>query len=40
VTSIVAAHTGEMNVARTLVRTLVVGFGTLALSYLVGRLVF
>ena len=40
VTSIIGAHTGQMNAARTLVRTLVVGFGTLALSYLVGRLVF
>jgi vacuolar iron transporter family protein len=40
VTSIVGARTGRMNVARTLVRTLVVGMGTLAVSYLVGRLLF
>jgi vacuolar iron transporter family protein len=39
VTSIVGAHTGRMNVARTLVRRLVVGVGTLAVSYVVGRLV-
>jgi VIT1/CCC1 family predicted Fe2+/Mn2+ transporter len=39
-TSIVGARTGRMNVARTLVRTLVVGIGTMAVSYLVGKLVF
>jgi vacuolar iron transporter family protein len=39
-TSIVGARTGRMNVARTLVRTLAVGIGTMAVSYLVGRLVF
>ena len=40
VTSIVGARTGRMNVRRTLTRTLVVGFGTMAVSYLVGKLVF
>jgi vacuolar iron transporter family protein len=40
VTSIVGARTGRMNVRRTLTRTLVVGIGTMAVSYLVGKLVF
>lgn len=36
-TSLVAARAGELSVSRTLVRTLVVGVGTLAVSYLAGR---
>jgi vacuolar iron transporter family protein len=39
-TSIVGARTGRMDVARTLVRTLLVGIGTMAVSYVVGKLVF
>ena len=39
-TSVVAAHLGEVSVSRTLARTLTVGLGTLALSYLVGRALF
>src|SRR5262252_1578583 len=40
VTSIVGAHTGHMNLRRTLTRTLVVGMVTLGVSYLVGKLLF
>src|SRR5262245_29997828 len=40
VTSIVGAHTGHMNLRRTLTRTLVVGMLTLGVSYLVGKLIF
>ena len=40
VTSIVGARTGRMNMRRTLTRMLVVGIGTLTVSYLVGKLVF
>ena len=39
-TSIIGARTGRMNLRRTLARTLVVGLGTMAVSYLVGKLVF
>ncbi|HKE79424.1 MAG TPA: VIT1/CCC1 transporter family protein [Solirubrobacteraceae bacterium] len=40
VTSGIGARTGHMNLSRTLVRTLTVGLATMAVSYLVGRLVF
>lgn len=40
VTSVVAARTGHMHLGRTLVRTLAVGLGTLAISYAVGQLIF
>ncbi|HEY7621484.1 MAG TPA: VIT1/CCC1 transporter family protein [Solirubrobacteraceae bacterium] len=40
VTSGLAARTGHTNLSRTLVRTLTVGLGTMAVSYLVGKLVF
>jgi len=40
VTSIVCARTGRMNVRRTLARTLAVGIWTMAVSYLVGTIVF
>ncbi len=36
-TSLVASRAGDLSLSRTLVRTLVVGIGTLAVSYLVGR---
>ena len=36
VTSVVAARTGRLPVSRTIARTLVVGIGTMAVSYLVG----
>ena len=36
VTSVVAARTGRRSVSRTIARTLVVGIGTIAVSYLVG----
>jgi VIT1/CCC1 family predicted Fe2+/Mn2+ transporter len=39
-TSIVASRAGDIPVSRTLARTLVVGVGTLAVSYLAGRLLF
>jgi len=39
-TSIVGARTGHMNLRRTLTRTLVVGFWTMGVSYLVGKLLF
>ncbi len=39
-TSIVASRAGDVSVSRTLARTLVVGVGTLAISYLVGRALF
>ena len=39
VTSGIGARTGHTNLSRTLVRTLAVGLGTLAVSYLVGKLV-
>jgi len=38
--SLVAARAGEISVAHTLARTLVVGVGTLVISYAVGRLLF
>jgi vacuolar iron transporter family protein len=40
VTSAIGARTGHMNLARTLARALTVGLGTLAVSYLVGSLLF
>lgn len=40
VTSVIGARTGRMNLARTLARALTVGLGTLAVSYLVGSLIF
>ena len=40
VTSIVGARTGHMDVRRTVARTLVVGIGTMAVSYAVGLVVF
>jgi vacuolar iron transporter family protein len=40
VTSGIGARTGRTNLSRTLVRTLTVGLGTLAVSYLVGTLFF
>jgi len=39
-TSLVASGAGHLSVRRTLVRTLVVGVGTLAVSYLAGRVLF
>lgn len=39
-TSLVASRAGDISVARTLVRTLAVGVGTMAVSYLVGRILF
>jgi VIT1/CCC1 family predicted Fe2+/Mn2+ transporter len=38
--SILGAHAGQVNVPRTLVRTLVIGVGTVAISYLVGMIAF
>jgi len=40
VTSAVGARTGHIPLFRTLVRSLIVGLGTLGISYLIGRLVF
>jgi VIT1/CCC1 family predicted Fe2+/Mn2+ transporter len=40
VTSVVGARTGHTPLLRTLVRSLVVGLGTLGVSYLIGKLVF
>jgi vacuolar iron transporter family protein len=40
VTSAIGARTGHTNVSRTVLRALSVGLGTLAVSYLVGKLVF
>ena len=40
VTSAIGARTGHTNLRQTLVRTLTVGLGTLAVSYLVGKLFF
>ncbi|HJS92871.1 MAG TPA: VIT1/CCC1 transporter family protein [Solirubrobacteraceae bacterium] len=40
VTSTIGAHTGHMNLRRTLVRALIIGLGTMAVSYLAGRLIF
>ena len=40
VTSVVGARTGQMHVGRTVARTLVVGLGTLAISYALGSLLF
>lgn len=39
-TSIVTARTGHISVSRTLARTLAVGVGTMAVSYLAGSLLF
>ena len=39
-TSLVASGAGELSVRRTLFRTLTVGLGTLAVSYLAGRALF
>lgn len=39
-TSIIGARAGHLNVASALVRTLVIGIGTIAVSYLVGSLAF
>jgi len=39
-TSLVAAGAGDLSVRRTLIRTLVVGVGTLGVSYLAGRALF
>jgi VIT1/CCC1 family predicted Fe2+/Mn2+ transporter len=40
VTSIVGARTGNMHVGRTVVRSLAVGLGTMAISYTLGQLIF
>jgi VIT1/CCC1 family predicted Fe2+/Mn2+ transporter len=40
VTSVVDARTGHMHVGRTVARTLVVGLGTLSISYLLGQAIF
>ncbi|MBO0728346.1 MAG: VIT1/CCC1 transporter family protein [Acidimicrobiaceae bacterium] len=40
VTSAIGARTGHTTLLGTLIRTLTVGLGTLAVSYLVGRLIF
>ncbi|MGN6166847.1 MAG: VIT1/CCC1 transporter family protein [Solirubrobacteraceae bacterium] len=40
VTSAIGARTGHMNLGRTLARTLTVGLGTMAVSYLAGTLIF
>lgn len=39
-TSIVGARAGHLNVSFTLIRTLIIGIGTIAVSYLAGRIVF
>jgi len=39
-TSLVASRAGDLSVSRTLARTLTVGVGTLAVSYLAGRVLF
>ena len=39
-TSVIGARAGRMRVLRTVVRTLAVGVGTMAVSYLVGQVVF
>ena len=39
-TSLVASGAGDLSVRRTLARTLVVGIGTLGVSYLAGRILF
>ena len=39
-TSLVASGAGDLSVRRTLVRTLTVGVGTLAVSYVAGRVLF
>ena len=40
VTSAIGARTGHTNLSHTLVRTLTIGLATMAVSYLVGKLVF
>jgi VIT1/CCC1 family predicted Fe2+/Mn2+ transporter len=40
VTSSIGARTGHMNLPRALARALAVGLGTMAVSYLVGSLIF
>lgn len=40
VTSVVGARAGQMDVTRTVARTLVVGLGTIAISYALGQLLF
>lgn len=40
VTSTIGAHTGRMNLRRTLLRALIIGLGTMAVSYLAGNLIF
>ncbi len=40
VTSVVGARTGQMNLGRTVARTLVVGLGTLSISYALGQIIF
>jgi vacuolar iron transporter family protein len=40
VTSTIGAHTGHMNLRRTLVRAFVVGLSTMAVSYVAGNLIF
>jgi VIT1/CCC1 family predicted Fe2+/Mn2+ transporter len=40
VTSVLGARTGHTPLVRTLVRSLVVGLGTLGVSYLIGKLIF
>jgi VIT1/CCC1 family predicted Fe2+/Mn2+ transporter len=40
VTSVVGARTGNMDLGRTVARTLVVGIGTMVVSYAVGLIVF
>lgn len=38
--SIVGAHAGHMNVRHTIIRTMVVGIGTIVISYFVGQFAF
>jgi VIT1/CCC1 family predicted Fe2+/Mn2+ transporter len=40
VTSVVGARTGHTPLVRTLIRSLVVGLGTLGISYLIGKVIF
>jgi VIT1/CCC1 family predicted Fe2+/Mn2+ transporter len=40
VTSIVGARTGHTPLLRTLIRSLIVGLGTLGVSYVIGKLIF
>jgi VIT1/CCC1 family predicted Fe2+/Mn2+ transporter len=40
VTSVVGARTGQMNLGRTVARTLAVGLGTLSISFALGQIIF